>query len=176
VSGCSATGFSMAAVLTWAPPSSGPLSGCRPLYKAPFPPWTSIFRAYASCLPWILSWRRGLPVGWWRPSVAGVTLVSSLYRSCWGHAAFDKASIVWFSSSSPAQASDDEDASRLLAQSALWLKPASLAGRRGDPWGISRQMALPLAYPGSYPHDTRRCTNRWHTPRPRGTSPSLSQF
>jgi hypothetical protein len=36
VSGCSAIGSSMAAVLTWAPPSSSPLSGRRLLYKAPF--------------------------------------------------------------------------------------------------------------------------------------------
>jgi hypothetical protein len=36
-SGCPAAGSPMAAVLAWAPPSSGPLPGCRPLYKAPFP-------------------------------------------------------------------------------------------------------------------------------------------
>jgi hypothetical protein len=47
----------------------------------------------------------------------------------------------------------DEDASRLLAQPALWLKPASLAGSRGDPWDVSRQMALPSAYPDSHLHD-----------------------
>jgi hypothetical protein len=65
--------------------------------------------------------------------MAGVTLVSRLCRSCRGHAAFDKASVGGFSSSSPARASDDEDASWLLAQLALRLKPASLAERRGDP-------------------------------------------
>jgi hypothetical protein len=37
VSGCPAAGSSVAAVLTWAPLSSGPLSGYMPLYKAPFP-------------------------------------------------------------------------------------------------------------------------------------------
>jgi hypothetical protein len=37
VSGCPATGSSVATVLTWTPPSSGPLSWCMPLYKAPFP-------------------------------------------------------------------------------------------------------------------------------------------
>jgi hypothetical protein len=37
VSGCPAAGSSMVVFLTWAPPSSGPLSGRRPLYKAPFP-------------------------------------------------------------------------------------------------------------------------------------------
>jgi hypothetical protein len=59
--------------------------------------------------------------------VAGVTLVSGLCRSCRGHAAFDKASVGGFSSSSPARSSGDEVASRLLAQPALWSKPASLA-------------------------------------------------
>jgi hypothetical protein len=37
VSSCPAAGSSVAAVLTWASPSSGPLSGRRPLYKAHFP-------------------------------------------------------------------------------------------------------------------------------------------
>jgi hypothetical protein len=86
--------------------------------------------------------------------VASITLVSGLCRSCRGHVAFDKASVGGFSSSSPAWTSGDEDARRLLAQPALRLKPASLAGCRGDPWDVSRQMALPLAYPGSHPHDT----------------------
>jgi hypothetical protein len=71
-----------------------------------------------------------------RWSLATVDLVG-------GHAAFDKASIGGFSSSLPARASDDEDASRLLAQSALRSKPASLARCHGDPWDVSRQMALP---------------------------------
>jgi hypothetical protein len=51
--------------------------------------------------------------------MAGVTLVFGLCRSCRGHAAFDKASVEGFSSSSPARASDDEQASRLLVQPAL---------------------------------------------------------
>jgi hypothetical protein len=59
--------------------------------------------------------------------VAGVMLVSSLCLSCRGHVTFDKASIGGVSSSLPAWASDDEVASRLLAQPALLLKPASLA-------------------------------------------------
>jgi hypothetical protein len=84
----------------------------------------------------------------------GVTLVSGLCRSCRGHTAFDKASVGGFSSSSPARASGDEDASRLLAQPTLRSKPASLARRHGDPWDISQQMALPLAYLDSHPHDT----------------------
>jgi hypothetical protein len=85
--------------------------------------------------------------------VAGITLVSGLFRSCRGHAAFDKASAGGFSSSSPARIFDDEDASRLPAQPALRLKPTSSAGWRSDPWDISWQMALPLAYPDSHPHD-----------------------
>jgi hypothetical protein len=85
--------------------------------------------------------------------MAGVTLVSGLCRSCRVHAAFNKASVGGFSSSSQARTSGDEDASRLLAQPALWLKPAPLAGSRSDLWDVSRQMALPLAYPDSHPHD-----------------------
>jgi hypothetical protein len=92
--------------------------------------------------------------GWWRPSVAGVTLVSGLCRSCRGHAAFDKASVGGFSSSSLARTSGDKDAGRLLAQPALRLKPASSAGCRSDPWDVSQQMALPLAYPDSHPDYT----------------------
>jgi hypothetical protein len=86
--------------------------------------------------------------------VASVTLVSYLCRSCRGHAAFGKASVGGVSSSLPAQASADEVASRLLVQPALRSKPASLALRHGDPWDVSRQMALPLAYTDSHPHDT----------------------
>jgi hypothetical protein len=37
VSGCLAASSSVAAVLTWTPPSSGLLSRRRPLYKVPFP-------------------------------------------------------------------------------------------------------------------------------------------
>jgi hypothetical protein len=81
--------------------------------------------------------------GWWRPSVAGVMLVSGLYRSCRGHAAFDKASVGGFSSSSPARTSGDEDASRLLPQSALRLKPASSAGCRSDPWTLAGRWLCP---------------------------------
>jgi hypothetical protein len=32
-----------------------------------------------------------MPVDWWRPGVAGVTLVSCFCRSCRGRAAFGKA-------------------------------------------------------------------------------------
>jgi hypothetical protein len=59
--------------------------------------------------------------------VVGVTLVSRFYRSCRGRAAFGKAAIGGVSSSSPARVSRGEVASRLLAQPALQLKPASLA-------------------------------------------------
>jgi hypothetical protein len=36
-SSCPTAGSSMVAVLAWAPPSTGPLSGRRPLYKVHFP-------------------------------------------------------------------------------------------------------------------------------------------
>jgi hypothetical protein len=72
--------------------------------------------------------------------VAGVTLVSSLCRSCQDPAISNKASIKGFI---------------VFAGSDLqWSKSASLVGCRVDPWDISRQMALPLAYPDSHPHDT----------------------
>jgi hypothetical protein len=112
-------GSSVAVVLTWAPPSSGPLSGRRPLYKVPFPLGPACREHMPPALPRILSWRRVLPVDWWRPSVAGITLVSCLCRSCRGHATFGKASVGGVSSSSPARASDDEVACRLLPQ--WWL-------------------------------------------------------
>jgi hypothetical protein len=51
--------------------------------------------------------------------MAGVKLVCCLCRSCQGHAAFGKASVGGVSSSSPAQASDGEVVSRLLAQPAF---------------------------------------------------------
>jgi ABC-type uncharacterized transport system YnjBCD ATPase subunit len=65
--------------------------------------------------------------------VAGVMLVSGRCRSCRVHAAFNKVSVGGFSSASPARTSGGEDASRLLAQPALQLKPTSLAGSRSDP-------------------------------------------
>jgi hypothetical protein len=130
VSGFPAIGSSVAAVLTWAPPSSGPLSGRRLLYKAPFP----LGAAYSEhMLPVCLgSFHEGglSRCGWWRPSMAGVTLVSGLCRSCRGHVAFDKAPVGGFSSSLPSQTSGHEDASRLLAQPAL----RASAGRWLCPW------------------------------------------
>jgi hypothetical protein len=80
----------------WAPPSFGPLSGRMPLYKVPFPLGPASSAHMPPALPQILSWRRVLPVGWWRPSVAGITLVSYLCQSCRGHAAFGKASVGGF--------------------------------------------------------------------------------
>jgi hypothetical protein len=47
-----------------------------------------------------------------------------------------------------------EDLGRLLAQSSLRSKPVSSAKCHGDPWDVSRQVALPLAYPDSNPHNT----------------------
>jgi hypothetical protein len=87
--------------------------------------------------------------------VVGVTLVSGPCQSCRVHVAFNKTSVRGFSSSSPARTSGGEDASRLLAQPALRLKSASLARSRSDLWDVSRQMALPLAYPDSL--RCRRC-------------------
>jgi hypothetical protein len=120
---------------------SVPLSGCRLLHKAPFPlNWhiRGICPRFASD-PFM---EEGLAqCGWCRPCMAGVTLVSSLCRSCRDPATFNKASVKGFV---------------VFAGSGLrWLKPASLAGCRGDPWGVSGQMALPLAYPNSHPHDNR---------------------
>jgi hypothetical protein len=106
VSGCPPAGSSMVAVLTWAPPSSGPLSGRRPLYKVPFPLGPASSGHMPPALPRILLWRRVLPIGWWRSSVAGITLVSCLYRFCRGHTAFGKASVGGVSSSLPTWASD----------------------------------------------------------------------
>jgi hypothetical protein len=88
--------------------------------------------------------------------MAGVMLVTGLCRSCQGHAAFDKASVGGFLSSLPAWTSGDEDASRLLVQPALRLKLASSAGCHSNPWDISQQMAMPLAYTDSHPHDNKR--------------------
>jgi hypothetical protein len=79
--------------------------------------------------------------------MASVTLVSGLCRSCRVHVAFNKVFVRGFSLSLPAQTFSDEDASRLLAQSALRLKPASLARSRSDPSDVSRQMALFLGLP-----------------------------
>jgi hypothetical protein len=45
-------------------------------------------------------------------------------------------------------------ASRLLAQPALWAELIFLTHRHGDSWDASCQTALPLAYPGSHPHNT----------------------
>jgi hypothetical protein len=53
----------------------------------------------------------------------------------------------------PARAVSKEDPSRLLAQPALHAEPALLACCSLDPWDANRQVLLPLAYPGSYPHN-----------------------
>jgi hypothetical protein len=80
VSGCPDAGSSVAAVLTWA---RHPLALCRGagcFIKRLFPLDQHI-RAYASCLPRILLWRRGLPVvvGGGRAWLA----------SCWSPASVD---------------------------------------------------------------------------------------
>jgi hypothetical protein len=50
---------------------------------------------------------------------------------------------------------------RLLAQPTPHAEPASSAGSRGNPWDASRQVPLPLAYPGGHPHDT--CPQNWRS-------------
>jgi hypothetical protein len=73
-----------------------PLSGRRPLYKVPLSLGPASWEHMPPSLPRILSWRRVLPVGWWRSSVAGITPASCLCRSCRGHAAFGKAFVGGF--------------------------------------------------------------------------------
>jgi hypothetical protein len=152
-SGCPAAGFPMATVLAWVPLFSVPLSGHKLPYKAPFP----LDRHIRGICPRFASdpfVEEGLArCDWWRPCVAGVTPVSSLCRSCRDPATFNKVSVKVLSSS-PARASDGEDVCRLLAQPVPWSKSASSAGHRGDSWDVSRQTALPLAYPDSHSHDT----------------------
>jgi hypothetical protein len=84
--------------------------------------------------------------------VAGVTPVSRLCRSCRAPATFNKAIVKGF-----------------VVFAGLGLrwrrsqpKPGSSAGCRGDPWDVSRQVALPLAYPNSHPHDNPNpfCSHR----------------
>jgi hypothetical protein len=71
VSGCPAAGSSMAAFLTWAPPSSGPLSGRRPLYKAPFPLDQHIRSICFLSAPDPFMEEGLAHCSWWRLSVAG---------------------------------------------------------------------------------------------------------
>jgi hypothetical protein len=91
--GCPTTVSPVAAVLAWVPPSSSPLPERRPLYKAPFPPdrhIRGICPRFASD-PFM---GNGLArCGWWRSSVASVTLVSGLCRSCRVLTTFNKASV-----------------------------------------------------------------------------------
>jgi hypothetical protein len=150
--GCPAAGFPVVAALAWVPLVSLPLRGYRLLYKAPFP----LHRHIRGICPRLASdpfVERGFAsCGWWRPwlaslwSPASVALVGTLQPLI----------KQWLKvlSSSPACAFGGEDVSWLLAQLDPRSKPASLAGYRGDPWDISRQVALPLAYPVSHPHDT----------------------
>jgi hypothetical protein len=95
-SGCPAAGFPVAAVLAWVPLFSLPLLGRRLLYKAPFPLdrhiW-GICPRFASD-PFV---EEGLArSGWWRPGMAGITPVSSLYRSSEDPPTFNKALVKGF--------------------------------------------------------------------------------
>jgi hypothetical protein len=150
---CPAAGSPVDVALAWATLSSVPLPGRRLLYKAPFPMYLHIWGICPRFAldPFVeegLAW-----CGWLRPCVAGITPVSSLCRSCQEPATFNKAWVKGLSTL-PARASGGEDVSRLLKQPAPWSKPASSVGCRGDPWDINRQLAVPLAYPDSHPHDT----------------------
>jgi hypothetical protein len=135
------------------PALPGPMPRRRPLYKAPFPMDRHI-RGICPRFALDPSWGRGLlgAVGgdraWlasrWSP--ASVALVGTLLPLIKRQLKVFASSLAW--------ASSGEDVSRLLAQLTPRSKSASLAGCRGDPWDVSRQMALPLAYPYSHPHDT----------------------
>jgi hypothetical protein len=85
-SGCPATSSPVAAVLAWAPPSSSPLTGRMPLYKAPFPlgqaysedmPLVCLgsFRGGGACPLWLVEVERG-----WRH--AGLRPLSILSGPC----------------------------------------------------------------------------------------------
>jgi hypothetical protein len=95
-SGCPAASFPVAAALAWVLLISVPLPGRRPLYKAHFP----LDRHIWGICPQIASdpfVEEGLArFGWWRSCVAGVTPVSSLYRSRRDPATFNKASVKGF--------------------------------------------------------------------------------
>jgi hypothetical protein len=108
-------------------------------------------RAYASCYAsdpfmeeglahWLVEAERG----WRHASLLPLSILSGPCR-------FWKSVRSRVSSSSLARASADEVTSRLPAQPAFRSKPASQGLRRGDPWDVSQQMALPLAYPDSHP-------------------------
>jgi hypothetical protein len=58
------------------------------LYKAPFPPWTDIWEAYA--LPFALDPFVGkvLLASWWSLDVAYVMPILRLCQSCWGPSHF----------------------------------------------------------------------------------------
>jgi hypothetical protein len=89
-SGWPAAGFLMATVLAWAPPSSGLCLGAGCFIKRHFPLDKHI---RSICLlsasdPFM---EEGLAhCGYWRSSVAGVTLVFGLYRSYRVHVGFNK--------------------------------------------------------------------------------------
>jgi hypothetical protein len=135
-----------------------PLPGRRSLYKAPFP----LDQHIQGICPQFASdpfMEEGFALcGWWRPCVASVTLVSGLCQSCRDPATFNKASVRGFRrlrrlGPLVVKMSAGRWHSRPLAQPAPQSKPASLAGCHSDPWDVSRQMALPLAYPDNHPHD-----------------------
>jgi hypothetical protein len=136
-SGYPAACFPVAAALAWVPLSFVPLLGCRLLYKVSFPLDRHI-RGICPSLPRILSWRGGLlgAVGRGRAWLASLRFPASAAPV----GPLQHLIKRWLKvlSSSSAWAFGGENLSRLLAQPALQLKPASSAGCRDDPWDVSR--------------------------------------
>jgi hypothetical protein len=85
--------------------------------------------------------------------VAGITPVSSLCRSYRAPATFNKAMVKGFVVF--ASLGLQWIRSQPAAGAATSSVEVGLLGRcRGNPWDVSRQVVLPLAYPDSHPHDT----------------------
>jgi uncharacterized protein (TIGR03382 family) len=161
-SGCSAAGFPVAAALAWALLLSAPLSGRKLLYKAPLPLDRHI-RGICPRLASDLFVEKGFAwCGWWRSCVAGVTPLSSLCRSCWDPATFNKAMVKGFVVF--ASLGLRWKRSQPAAGAACSLVEAGrFAGCHGEPWDVSRQVVLPLAYPDSHPHDTMCASSQSET-------------
>jgi hypothetical protein len=128
------------------------------LYKAPFPPWTGIWEAYAlpfasdpfvgkALAHWLVESGRGLHHA--RPSPLSILSGPGHFRrhSRWRNLVFFAR--LWLSSV-------ESPAGCLLAQPALRAEPVFLSQCHEDSWDASRQIAPPLAHPRSHPHD-RAC-------------------
>jgi hypothetical protein len=96
VSECPAAGFSVDAVLAWVPLASTLClgAGCFIKRLSPLDQHIRGICAWSASDPFV---GKGLArCGWWRVSVASVTLVSGLCRSCRDAATFNKASVGGF--------------------------------------------------------------------------------